>query len=102
MDEARFKEALLDAVGQCRSFGYNPSLFTQMIHQRGAVEAVRALLRPGPPSEGFARLVLAGRLDLCAEALALHPHWRGAFTDDELAVARQRLDELGYRPPWEA
>lgn len=101
MDEQRFKAVLLEGVRECRSFGYHPTLFVQMIHERGPFEAVRALLRPGPPSEGFTKLVLAGRLDLCAEAIALHPDWRGAFTDDELAVARARLDELQYSPRWE-
>lgn len=102
MDEERFKAVLLDGVRQCRSFGYHPTVFVQMIHERGPFEAVRALLRPGSPSAGFDRLWEAGRLDLSAEAIALHPDWRAAFSDDELAVARARLDELEYRPPWDA
>lgn len=99
-DEAAFKAFLLDGVRECKAFGYTPSLFVRMIQQRGPFEAVRDLLRPGPPSEGFTRLLLAGRLDLCAEAIAHHPNWRAAFTAEELAVAKAPLDQMNYVLPW--
>lgn len=39
----------------------------------------------------------SGRLDLTVEALVLTPPWNSLFTEHELAVARKRLDELGYK-----
>ena len=34
--------------------------------------------------------------DISMEALVLRDAWRGLFSEDELTVARKRLQDLGY------
>jgi hypothetical protein len=39
----------------------------------------------------------ANRLDLTMEAYVLKPGCQGLFTQDEIAIARKRLSDLGYK-----
>jgi hypothetical protein len=81
---------------------YRPTRFMQMITEHGAGGAVRALLAadlgPGVFHEGLTRLWEEGRLDLSMERLVgYEPRWAQLFTESERALARRRLDELGYQ-----
>jgi hypothetical protein len=40
---------------------------------------------------GFIFLKEHGRLDLSVEALLLTPEWKGLFTDEDRAIAREKL-----------
>lgn len=62
----------------------------QMIDRLGGIGTARRLLEL-PPSDGFGRLVLLGRLDLAVESLVLQPRWDGIFTPDERRIAERRL-----------
>lgn len=86
------------AKRECR---YNASFFLGMVSQRGGYQAARDLLHARTVSDGFTRLWELGRLDLSVEALVLQPEWRALFTDDDLAIARERLAQLGYSPTGE-
>ena len=48
---------------------------------------------------GFTRLWELRRLDLTVEAVVLRPEFASLFTPDERAVARQRLDSVGFAVP---
>lgn len=75
-----------------RLFNYPASRYVQMVRERGAVGAAKHVLRPGPPADGFVTLAhLNGRPDLTTEYTALMPEFQPLFTDEELAVARERL-----------
>jgi hypothetical protein len=62
----------------------------QMMERLGGIDTARRLLTL-PPSEGFGRLALMGRLDLTVETLILEPRWSDVFTDDERRTAKRRL-----------
>ena len=55
----------------------------------GGVQAVRSVLPFQTP--GFIFLKEHGRLDLSVEALLLTPEWKGLFTDEDRAIAREKL-----------
>jgi hypothetical protein len=75
---------------------YNANFFIQMVSGTGGLQTARTLLAATKLSDGFTALWKCGRLDLTVEALVLKSPWRGLFTDDELAIAQKRLDDLGY------
>ena len=95
--EAAFHEAMLEIYGRAKTeCHYNASRFLQMVGERGGLETARYLLHAGL-SDGFTALWNCNRLDLTVEAYVLKPEWQGLFTQDELAIARKRLAEVGYK-----
>ena len=63
---------------------------------KGGVEAAKSLLDTDECSQGLTFLYEARRLDISMEALILEPQWSTLFTKEELDIAKNRLDELGY------
>lgn len=84
------------ALSDC---SYRATRFRQMVLERGGLQAAKDLLRSGGYSEGLTALWECGRLDLSMEALVLKTPWSTLFTDEELTVARQRLQERGHPVP---
>ena len=97
--ENEFNEAMLDiykrAYQECK---YNASYFIRIVNDRGGLGTARYLLSTDDPQSGFDVLRELGRLDLTVEAQVVKPRFRPLFTENEVSVARRRLDELGYRP----
>ena len=75
-----------------RETGYNATRFIQMVSERGGVATARQLVLATTPSDGFTALWERGRLDLTVEHLILDPAYMDLFTDDERAIAQDRLD----------
>jgi len=105
-DDAELQDELLaelmDGIKECRQLGYNPTAFQVMIHEHGALEAVRRLARPPVEqcSDGFTRLWEMKRLDLAVEHIvAYRERYAPLFTDAERETARQRLALYGYTGP---
>ena len=95
--ESGFHEAMLEIYERAKTeCHYNASRFLQMVAERGGLGAARYLLH-APLSDGFTALWECNRLDLTVEAYVLKPQWRGLFTQDEIAIAKKRLSELGYQ-----
>lgn len=88
--EREFVAALREIYARCDALGYQPTGMLQMIDRLGGIGTAPRLLEL-PPSDGFGRLALLGRLDLAVESLVLQPRWAGMFTEDELRTARRRL-----------
>lgn len=66
--EEELKTKMLLAKKECK---YNPTRFNQMLARHGGVETAKRLIanakKTGSVSEGFATLILCGRLDLSME-----------------------------------
>jgi len=93
----QFTDAMRNIYRQAAAeLDYRPTRFLQMVDELGGIAAAKELLA-APVQEGFTTLWEHGRLDLSMEALVLQPQWHGLFTPSELAEARRRLDEAGYR-----
>jgi hypothetical protein len=79
-----------------REIGYHSHAFIRMITEHGGVETARRLVTAPNPSDGFATLWEARRLDLTAEALVVRPRFASLFTEDVVDRARQRLGDYGF------
>jgi hypothetical protein len=70
-----------------------------MLGDYGGLGTAHRLLASSEVSSGFAALYERDRLDLTVEALVVKSEFASLFTEDEIGIAQQRLDQLGYRPP---
>ena len=96
--DGALENALFSVIERCKAeLDYNPMLLREMIHDLGALDAMRRIINSQTPSDGFSRLWGEKRLDLTVEALALR--FPASFTDDEMDTARRRLEEVGYAVP---
>ncbi len=68
--EKRLGEQLLEAAKETKRVvkGYNPGRFYQMMKNYGPVETARRLLSRAS-TDGFERMVKAGRVDLTVESI---------------------------------
>lgn len=95
--EQEFERAMRSVYERARTEGgYTATYFLSMLAERGAVATARKLLHAPTVSDGFAALWERGRLDLTVEALVIDPRFAGLFTEEELEVARRRLEQFGY------
>lgn len=80
---------------------YRATRFLQMVQGSGGKVAADKLLASINPSAGFTELFLRGKenLKLSVEYLVLQESWRNLFTEEQLAVARKRLLQVGVTPP---
>src|SRR6202035_5236878 len=72
-------------------------IFLRMLTEHGAQETANRLLTTREPSDGFGDLYLTGNkenLKFSLEYTVLLLPWRVLFADDQLAVARTRLQEV--------
>lgn len=94
LPDGTLESALFDVVQRCMDeLGYHPLQLREMLHDLGALDTVRKILNRSTPSDGFATLWEAGRLDLTVETVALR--FPTLFAPAELAAARRRLREAG-------
>ena len=94
-----FDEAMRNVYTRAlREAGYNATVYLRMLTEHGPLDTARRLLASPTISAGFTALWEKGRLDLTVEAVVLRAEFQQFFTDEELDTARQRLEQLGYRP----
>jgi hypothetical protein len=92
-----FEEGCMSDVETCRSLGYYPRAFVQMVNEHGAVETARRLLSDSHWPDGFTRLWEIGHLELTLEAyIHNHPEFHEFFTPQQLAECDDRLTQVGY------
>lgn len=65
---------------------------------QGGLAAAKTLLHTPYLPDGFAELWQRGRLDLTMEHMLVQPPWNVLFSEDELRVAHQRLDDHVVSP----
>ncbi len=98
--ERAFHQRMLQVYEAASALGYRPTRFLQLVESVGGLAAARQLLaQPGHP-EGLTRLWELGRLDISMEAAIVEEsRWHPLFSEAEIAVARRRLEALGYFSP---
>lgn len=95
--EAAFHAAMVDVYRRAKNeVGYHATIFLRMVSERGGVAAARQLLHASNVSDGFTALWERKRLDLTMEALILRSEFGSLFISEELATARNRLEQYGY------
>jgi hypothetical protein len=95
--ETEFTQALEGTIEAAKKRGYIPTYFTQMLAEYGGVETAKRLLAKSEPQTGLFELYHKGILHESMEAVICdNPRFQVFFTNEELAEARHRLEELGY------
>ncbi|MGE2731758.1 GmrSD restriction endonuclease domain-containing protein [Mycolicibacterium vaccae] len=95
--QADFAQRMKDVYERGRTeAGYTASYFLSMLSQHGPQETAHRLLASPAISDGFAELWERGRLDLTVEALVVRPEFSELFSEEEIAVAKRRLEQFGY------
>ena len=92
--EARFEQEMIEKVYRAagRETGYWAGYFLRSVKKHGGLSTARRLLEQPHVSKGLLKLAELNRLDLAMEALVLEPTYGLLFTDDERAMASQRLE----------
>ena len=98
--ESAFHQKMLDVYEKAKTeCNYNAARFHQMVQERGGFDTAKKLLASNHYPEGLTRLWELGRLDISMEATILGDPWCSLFTSEEIAIAKKRLNDLGYFPP---
>jgi len=94
--ESEFTKALERTIEAAKSHKYFPTYFMQMLAEHGGVETAKRLLATKEPQSGLFELYHIGLLHESMEAVVLQEKFKALFTEDELAEAHKRLEELDY------
>jgi hypothetical protein len=95
----KFHEAMLDIYDVAgKTTGYWAGYFRREVKTKGGLPVARRLLRVSGTSDGFERLKKEHALNLSVEALVLRSEFSSLFSDEERAIARERLAAFGYTP----
>ncbi|WP_232718601.1 HNH endonuclease [Bacillus sp. FJAT-45037] len=89
-------KAMLKIYDDSKAIGYTPLKFRQMVANEGGLNTAKKLINSKQISDGFAELAQLGRLDLTVEALVLQKKYKPLFSDVELNIVKDRLEQLGY------
>jgi hypothetical protein len=96
--EELFDTAMMEIYTRAKSeAGYTASIFYDMLFRKRGVTTAKQLINDRTVSSGYTALWERGRLDLTVEAVVSdNPQWHALFSDDELRLARKRLEAYGY------
>lgn len=94
--EKEFTKELLDNVAEMKQYGYNPTIYTRMISENGAVNAAKKLALKDVQSSGFATLIMINKLELSAEASVIKDKYKVLFTDAEIQNSKRKLKEANF------
>ena len=93
--ERQFHLEMLRTYEAQRQVMRDPTRLRGMIGRFEGLEAAMRLLENPTVGDGFITLAELGKLCLSVEALVLKEPWHTLFTEDQLEVARSRLDGWG-------
>ena len=92
-----YSSALRAADEVCRSLGYYPARFEQMLQHdaQANLKLAKAMLTSGKIHDGLKRLAKMGHLELSLERISLEERFRPLFSADDIAAAEWRLQQVG-------
>lgn len=94
--EKEFTKELLDNVAEMKQYGYNPTIYTRMISENGAVNAAKKLVVKDVQSSGFATLIMLRKLELSVEVSVIKDKYKDLFTDAEIQNSIRKLKEANF------
>lgn len=97
LEEAFEKALIIQLKTAQKSARYNPGYVLKLVTECGHLEAARQLLSGGinQVNPEFVKLWEKKMLNLSVEAMICQPRWQPLFTEEELAIARGRLNAYG-------
>ncbi|MCR2803997.1 hypothetical protein [Paenibacillus soyae] len=95
--ELKFHRAMLNTYERAKEdHGYQATYFKRMVVEKGGLQAAKELVASESAS-GFKELYMRGCLHLSVEVLvAYHEEFHELFTDEEIGMAKAKLDALSY------
>lgn len=97
--EVQFHEQMVNIYRNALTqTNYKATKFLEMVTMNGGLKAAKTLLHTPYLPDGFAELWQRGRLDLTMKHMLVQPPWNVLFSEDELRVAKERLDAHGHVP----
>lgn len=95
----QFDAAMFEIYRRAKTeVGYNATVFLRMLNNRGGLSTAKYLINASKSSDGYTNLYERGRLDLTVEAMVVeNAKWHELFTPEELAKAKHRLAQYGYK-----
>ncbi len=95
--EMKFDGAMMDIYRRAKEeCDYNATRYLQMLLEHKGLKTAKILINAPHVSDGYTALWERQRLDLTVEALIIRPEWDELFTDEERAIAKERLKEYKY------
>ena len=94
--EEQFQHAMIDVYENAKAHDYFATYFKRMVDQFGGLGTAKRLLATSGIQVGLMKLWELGCLDQSMEALVIQERFQPLFTEDEIAEARRRLEELGF------
>lgn len=94
--ESKLQEALQGTVKAAMARNYDPKIFKRMLAEHGGLETAHRLLASEEAQIGLIQLHKRGLLGKSMEAVVLQEQFKSLFMEEELAEARQRLEDLEY------
>ncbi len=92
--EKEFYKYMIEITEKCKTKGYNPTYFLQMLNKKGIMETSKSLINSKTYSEGFTKLWELNKLEWSLE-YAVVTKFKDLFTDDEIKICINRLNEYG-------
>jgi hypothetical protein len=94
--ENDFHHAMIGVYEYAKNYDYFATYFKGMVDKYRGVGAAKRLLAKQEIQEGLMKLWELKCLDHSMEALVIQERFRPLFSDQEVAEAHRRLEELGY------
>jgi hypothetical protein len=94
--EDELTRELENTIDVAKAGSYYPHYFMRMLAEHGGVDTAKRLLASQEPQTGLFELYDLGLLHVSMEAIVLQEKFRPLFSEEELAEAHRRLEELGY------
>ena len=96
--EMKFDGAMMDIYRRAKDeCDYNATRFLQMLLEHRGLKTAKILINAPHVSDGYTALWERKRLDLTVEALIIKPEWDALFTDEERAIAKERLVKYEHK-----
>ncbi len=93
--EKEFYKYMIEITEKCKTKGYNPTYFLQMLNKKGIMETSKSLINSKTYSEGFTKLWEMDKLGWSLEYTVV-AKFNDLFTDEEIKICINRLREYNF------
>jgi hypothetical protein len=94
--EAKFSASMLIALEESKEWDSFADSLMKKVSEKGGLSVAKGILKSREQSLGLLNLWRAKRLDLSVESLILQNDFRPLFSNDEVLIAKSKLELLDY------
>lgn len=92
--DTEFTQRMRDACDESTRLGYTPTRMMGMLATSSGPFIAKKMVRTGELQYGLKSIFALGRGDLAIESIMLEAKFRPLFTNQELAAAQWRIDQV--------